>query len=110
MLREQGQERCSHVPGRVEICSPRSLDPALSPQATCAVTLSPLCPPSHPRSGFSRAPAAPAAWCSPLQQPLLLQAVASREQVVLVVLQLVGVAAVVDPDVGHAGDSAGKAQ
>lgn len=49
-------------------------------------------------------------WHLPFYQFLLLEAIASRQKVIPVVLKLVSMTAVMDPDVRHTRDSSGKAQ
>ena len=47
---------------------------------------------------------------SPIQNPLLLKAVPSWQQVIAVILELVGMAAVMDPNMRHTRNPTGKAQ
>lgn len=46
----------------------------------------------------------------PVQNSLLLKAIPSRQQIITVVLKLVGMAAVMDPDMRHTRNATGKAQ
>lgn len=47
---------------------------------------------------------------SPIQNPLLLKAVPSWQQVIAVILELAGMAAVMDPDMRNTRNPTGKAQ
>lgn len=47
---------------------------------------------------------------SPIQNSLLLKAIPSWQQIIAVILELVGMATVMDPDMRHTRDPTGKAQ
>lgn len=47
---------------------------------------------------------------SPIQNSLLLKAVPRRQQIIAVILELVGMATIMDPDMRHTRNPTGKAQ